>query len=244
MKATVVGYWGAFPKANEATTGYLFEHEGFQLLIDCGSGVVSKLQNFTSLEKLNAVILSHYHHDHIADLGVLQYGRMIKGILGEVDKELPIYGHIQDQDNFEKLTREGVTKGIAYSSEQTLQAGPFSIQFMRTNHPTVCYAMRLTAGDNSVVFTADTTYMEEFIDFSSNADLLIAESSFYDGQDAAPAGHMTCTEAAAIAQRANVGQLLLTHLPHFGNVDELLVQASSLYKGPISLATTGWTWEG
>ena len=45
MKMTVVGFWGGFPEAGEATSGYLFEHDGFLLLVDCGSGVLAQLQN-------------------------------------------------------------------------------------------------------------------------------------------------------------------------------------------------------
>lgn len=80
MKVTVIGYWGGFPAANEATSGYLFEHEGFRMLVDCGSGVLAKLQNYVSVEKLDAVVVSHYHHDHVADIGPLQYARLIKKI--------------------------------------------------------------------------------------------------------------------------------------------------------------------
>ncbi|MCX8046397.1 MAG: MBL fold metallo-hydrolase, partial [Anoxybacillus gonensis] len=43
MKVTVIGYWGAFPKKNEATSCYLFEHDGFRLLVDCGSGALAQL---------------------------------------------------------------------------------------------------------------------------------------------------------------------------------------------------------
>ena len=73
MQVTIIGHWGGYPKVDEASSGYLIEHEGFQILLDCGSGVLSKLQKFIQPEMLNGVILSHYHPDHIADIGVLQH---------------------------------------------------------------------------------------------------------------------------------------------------------------------------
>lgn len=77
MKMTVVGFWGGFPEAGEATSGYLFEHDGFRLLVDCGSGVLAQLQKYITPSHIDAVVLSHYHHDHVADIGVLQYARLI-----------------------------------------------------------------------------------------------------------------------------------------------------------------------
>ena len=77
MKMTVVGFWGGFPEAGEATSGYLFEHDGFRLLVDCGSGVLAQLQKYITPSDIDAVVLSHYHHDHVADIGVLQYARLI-----------------------------------------------------------------------------------------------------------------------------------------------------------------------
>ncbi len=35
MKITTIGWWGAYPNAGEATSGYLLESEGFSVLIDC-----------------------------------------------------------------------------------------------------------------------------------------------------------------------------------------------------------------
>lgn len=80
MKMTVVGFWGGFPEAGEATSGYLFEHDGFRLLVDCGSGVLAQLQKYITPSDIDAVVLSHYHHDHVADIGVLQYARLITSV--------------------------------------------------------------------------------------------------------------------------------------------------------------------
>ena len=100
MQVTIIGHWGGYPKVDEASSGYLIEHEGFQILLDCGSGVLSKLQKFIQPEMLNGVILSHYHPDHIADIGVLQHARLIRGLLGKKMECLPIYGHSSNKQEF------------------------------------------------------------------------------------------------------------------------------------------------
>ena len=72
MKLTVLGPCGGFPAAGEATSGYLLELDGRHILIDCGSGVLSNLFRFISLDQLDAVILTHLHTDHICDIPMLK----------------------------------------------------------------------------------------------------------------------------------------------------------------------------
>ncbi|MBO9128714.1 MBL fold metallo-hydrolase [Bacillus sp. 165] len=243
MKVTVVGYWGGYPEAGEATTGYLFEQDDFRLLIDCGSGVLSHLQKYIAPEQLDAVLISHYHHDHVADIGVLQYARLITSLGRDKLPELPIYGHAADKQGFASLTHEPYTKGIAYKPEEALQIGPFSITFMKTKHPAVCYAMRITGGEQTVVFTADSSYLSEFVSFANRADLFICECNLYENQDGAKIGHMNSKEAGSIAKEAEVTELLLTHLPHQGNIQQLAEQAGKVFEGKITLAHSGYTWE-
>src|SRR3712207_9222545 len=73
MKITVIGCWGAYPEKNEATTGYLLQTGEHNILIDCGSGILSRIQEYIPLNKIDSVILSHYHGDHVADIIPLQY---------------------------------------------------------------------------------------------------------------------------------------------------------------------------
>ncbi|MFY4774254.1 MBL fold metallo-hydrolase [Metabacillus sp. RGM 3146] len=244
MKLTVAGFWSGFPAANEATSGYLLESAGSRLLIDCGSAVVSQIQNYVSIQDLDAVILSHYHFDHAADIGPLQYANLITGLLQEKSKTLPIYGHPYDEEEFNKLTYKKVTEGIAYDPNQELLIGPFTIRFLKTIHPVECFAMSITDGTHKLVYTADSSYQDAFIPFSEGADLLISECSFYEGQDGTGPGHLTSIEAGTVAQRAGVKKLLLSHLPHFGNHSDLKIQAESVYVGQVSLAKSGFTWTG
>lgn len=236
MKLTIIGFWGGYPKQNAASSGYLLEHKGFQLLIDCGSGVLSKLQNMIQPEELDAVIISHYHPDHIADIGVLQHARLIQGYLGKDSPALPVYGHSFDEHEFAKLSYKEIMKGISYNPSEVLTVGPFKVSFLKTDHPVPCYAMRFEADGKSLVYTADSSYKEEFVHFSKGADLLLCECNFYGNQNGKPAGHMNSHDAGRLAQSAGVQQLILTHLPHYGNLPDLNHEASREFTGIIKLA--------
>ncbi|WP_050182733.1 MBL fold metallo-hydrolase [Domibacillus robiginosus] len=236
MNVTVLGCWGGFPKANEASSGYLIEHDGFKLLVDCGSAVLSKLQNHLKPADLNAVILSHYHADHVADIGVLQHALLIDSFTSKTREEpLTIYGH-NEADGFQILTYKNITKGIAYDPADTLQVGPFSISFFKTNHPAPCYAMKITDGTDTVVYTADTAFQKELASFAKGADVLLAESNLYKGMDGSSAGHMTAQQAGILAREAGIKTLVLTHLPHFGELEQLVQEAGEEFEGTILLA--------
>jgi ribonuclease BN (tRNA processing enzyme) len=236
LKLTVIGFWGGYPKQNGASSGYLLEHEDFKLLIDCGSGVLAKMQNIIKPEELDAVLISHYHPDHIADIGVLQHARLIQGFLGKSFPTLPIYGHSYDETEFAKLTYKEITKGIAYSPNEVLTVGPFQVSFLKTDHPVPCYAMRIEVNGKLLVYTGDSSFKEEFIEFGKDADLLLCECNFYQHQNGKPAGHMNSVDAGKFAASAGVKQLILTHLPHYGDISKLISEASSEYTGIIKLA--------
>lgn len=239
MKIIPIGIWGGYPKANEATSSFLIEHEGFHCLIDCGSGVLSSLQNYISLEELDAVVISHYHEDHIADIGSLQYSRLIQFYLNHPSPVLPIYGHTKDAGNFSRLSYKEQTIGIAISEDKVVQIGPFTVTFCRTDHPVYCLALKFTAQNRSIVLTADTGWRDELVDFASGADLLISEASVYEEHIGIAAGHMGGSEAGKLAQLANVKQLVLTHLPLHGKVEDILEAATQQYSGYTEIAVVG-----
>lgn len=242
MKLTVIGCWGGYPAPGEATSAYLIEKNNFNLLIDVGSGALSMLQNYKDIMDIDAVILSHYHKDHIADVGVLQYAWLTQSYLTELDEILPIYGHMEDGEEFSKLTHD-FTEGIAYDPDTKLNIGPFTITFLKTKHPVTCYGMHISDGAKSIVYTADTSYQDEWIDFSKEADLLITDCNFYAHQDGRQAGHMTSKEGGVIAKEAQVKELILSHLPQYGHHDQLIKEASRHFNGKIQLAKTGLVWK-
>lgn len=241
MKVTVIGCWGGYPKAGEATSGYLIQNGGYNLLVDCGSAVLSNLQKYINTDELDAVILSHYHYDHTADVGPLQYARLIKGRLGASLKPLSIYGPLEDSRDFERLTIKDVTEGIGYREEDELMVGPFGVRFLRTRHPVSCFAMKIFDESGCLVYTADSSYFDELSEFSKGADLIICECNLYSSQDGSAPGHMNSTDAALLAEKSGASHLLLTHLPQYGNITELEEDASRRFSGTVELASAGWS---
>jgi len=242
MKITTIGWWGAYPNANEASSGYLLESEGCCVLIDCGSGVLSRLQNYIALQNLDAVVLSHYHWDHVADIGCLQYASRILMDLGQREKPLPIYGHAED-DHLKGLDYLQYSKGYAIDPATPLQLGRLAFKFGRNDHPDPCLSMRVEKDSRCFVYITDTGYTTDLVEIARGADLLLCESSLYDEYRGRIPGHLTAGEAGQIAAAAGVQHLVLTHLPHFGTHSLLLEQAAVQFSGKIELAATGKVWQ-
>lgn len=235
MKISIIGHWGGFPQVGEATSGYLIEHNGFKLLLECGSGVVSSLQKLTDLGDINAVLISHYHYDHFCDIGPMQYARLIKTQLGQVNKTLPVYAP-KDSMFFNQMTLDDYTKGFQFDETSNLNIGPFKISFIKNIHPVSSYSIKIECDSKILTFSSDTSYFENLCDFFAESDILLCECSFYGNMDGTKAGHLNSKQAGTIAQKANVKKLVLTHLPHFGELNDLIKEAGEFYKGEIVLA--------
>ena len=241
IKLTIIGWWGAYPGAGQATSGYLLQTGKNNILLDCGSGVLEKVQSYLDLEQIDAVVLSHYHHDHVADLGCLQYAARVLMDLGKRANPLEIYGHAEDH-HFANLSYHDFTVGRAITTQTPLQLGEAVFSFWPNVHPDPCYSMRIESRGKVLAYISDTQWDDGLVEAARGADLLICESSLYDEYKGVVGGHLTAGEAGTIAREANVKRLVLSHLPHFGTHTDLLTQAGGVFNGPVDLAETGKSW--
>ncbi|WP_407890015.1 MBL fold metallo-hydrolase [Levilactobacillus sp. N40-8-2] len=225
MQLTVLGCYGGYPHNGIGTSSYLITSGDYHLLLDCGSGALLALEKQMSPLQLNAVLLTHYHHDHTADLGVLQYEwQLAQG--EKAEPLLPIYGHTADPLNFGSLTWPDSTVGKAYNPTQTLKLGPLTVDFILTHHPVPAYAPRITetATGATLAFTADTAAFAGLTAWAKSADVLLADTNFYANHQGT-AWHLTSTQAGELAKDAGVKRLLLTHLPQTGDLQQLAAEA-------------------
>lgn len=229
MKVTVLGIYGGYPYAGVPSSSYLIQEGDFNLLLDAGSGSLLALEKILDPLQLDGVLLSHYHHDHAADVGVLQYYWQLHQ--GQKKHEfLNIYGHTQDPSAYASLSLDGVAKGHSYNDFSTLDLGPFKIDFLRTVHPVPAYAMRIENEKGELlVYTADTAYFDGLVDFSKNADLIIADTNF-DSKKTGRIWHMTSIQSAELAKKSNAKSLLLSHLPQQINHSHLLNETIVIFK--------------
>jgi ribonuclease BN (tRNA processing enzyme) len=121
-------------------------------------------------------------------------------------------------------------------SEGRIEAGPFTVDLTRVNHPIETYGMRVEAGGRSLAYSADTGACDALVEIARGADLFLCEASYLDGDSNPPNVHLTGREAGEHAARADVGKLLLTHLVPWGDPTRTLGEAERSFDGDIEVA--------
>ena len=238
MRCRVIGMWGGFPKENGPCSGYLIEQDDFSILLDCGSGVLMEAQKYVNLNDINHVVLSHYHYDHCSDVGAYLFSRLVNTKIGRANELIQIYGPY-DEEMERRVGEVEFSKFSSFDEKSELQIGPFIFTFLRNIHPVETYSIKIECGNTKIVYTSDTSYMKELIDFAEEADLLIVESSLYEDMDGSSSGHMNSKEAGLLASQSKAKKVILTHLPHYGDLEDLLKSANKEGNNNIELAKPG-----
>jgi ribonuclease BN (tRNA processing enzyme) len=193
-------------------------------------------------EELDAVFLSHYHHDHCADLGCLQYASKFAIRFKRRIEPLFIFGN-QVSARFSVLTFKEYTVGRAINSDITIDLNGLKVTFFPTVHEEYNLAMRFEYEGKVMVYTGDLGPTTPIAPFCLDADLLLCETSLFEQEEGLFPGHMTTKQTAELAQKARVKTLLLTHFPHLGDVEKMPQEVRKYYNGPIRLAEINQTYE-
>lgn len=89
----------------------------------------------------------------------------------------------------------------------------------------------------SLVYTGDTAYFPELVEFCRGADVLISEATFPSemGEKASQWGHMTVAQAARLGKVAGVGRLFLIHfsprIKGVEGIEEVRREARAIFEG-------------
>jgi ribonuclease BN (tRNA processing enzyme) len=214
MRLTVLGGCGAWPAAGQACSGYLVEHDGFRLLIDPGYAIVPRLLELIDAVDVDAVLVSHSHPDHCADLHPLLRARTLRE---EPAPALPVHTLPGAVDRVLALDDSGALRGAAavvqFAAGDRFDVGPFQVQTWQLPHWVPNAGIRLTAGGTALAYTGDTGPSPALVELARGADLFLAEASFPERVPASAAEYLsTAQQAGQDAARAGAGRLLLTHL--------------------------------
>ena len=239
LTLTVLGCSGTHPGPGQPCSSYLVEYDGYRLLLDCGNGSLARLQQHIAIADIDAVLVSHLHADHFADLYGLYYARRF---LPDGPLPLPVYGPAGARDFIAQLLPGDeafpqVCRFTAAAAGETLELGPLTVRLFASYHPVETLASRVEAGGKVLAYSADSAPTSALVDCARDADLFVCDATWLERERPLPEGvHMTGAEAGAHAAAAGVGTLLVSHIYPSTDPAEVAAEASGAYGGTVLTA--------
>jgi len=209
MKIVFLGTNGWYSNDMGNTSCVLIDSAKYYIVFDAGDGIF-KLDQYITTEKPIMLFLSHLHLDHIIGLHVLGKFRFVQ--------KLSLYGYAGTKNGL-KIIRHPYTvpfTDLPLKIEiKDLQEGkhslPFPVICKLLVHADPCLGYRLELDNKIVTYCTDTGICKNLYELAENADLLITECSFKQGQAGWRWPHLKPEDAANTAKQASVKQLVLTH---------------------------------
>ncbi|AEH60845.1 beta-lactamase-like protein [Methanosalsum zhilinae DSM 4017] len=229
MKLTFLGTGVAIPQANRVQSGILIDTGRKPLLLDCGSGVLNRINDsgndHTSIEH---VVLTHLHLDHVSDLLCLIKANWLcgktdislygpAGTESYLNKLLDAYSYMKDKVD---IQINELIPGKSYIIEDT----GCTINSVRGIHSVPSLSYRVDTDSGSVVYTGDTEPSTSIMQLSNGADCLIHECSFPPGFETTNHTNPDMLAEMLDSNPPGCNEIYLTHLyPHMqGHENESL----------------------
>ncbi len=281
----LIGTSGMIPLPDRFLSSCLISYNGSSILIDCGEATQIALKKAKiSLSKIDAILITHLHGDHVLGLpGLLSsignagrqkpiniYGpigiyKALEGLLytvGYIPYELMV---IEMEENIEHkfdiigldvhaISLEHWISCFGYSFILNLKSRFLPDKAKELNVP-VSMWQKLHNGESvkiggkiivpemvlgekreplKISYCTDTRPIDNIINFAMDSNLFICEGMYGNEdkkEDAVSKKHMTFSEAASLAQKANVKRLWLTHFsPSMPNPEEYINIAQNIFE--------------
>lgn len=286
-----LGTSASAPSINRNLPSLMVKHDEFRFLIDCGEGTQRQiLQAGIGFKRLNRILITHGHLDHILGLaGLLStllrwetidtleiyggkaalsrvhdliYGVVLRGnhtsfnlalvpieegVFIEEDEfnitAIPVqhrgpdnYGYLfQEKGRYPFLPEKAQELGIP--------SGPWRRDLVNGKAVTLPDGRKIqpeqVLGDykagTRMVILGDVAETDSLLTYCDQADVLVTEATYLESEAemAQQFGHMTARQSAQLAVRANVKQLILTHLSRRYRERDILAEAQAVFANTI-----------
>lgn len=286
-----LGTSASAPSINRNLPAILVKHEEFRFLIDCGEGTQRQiLQAGIGFKRLNRILITHGHLDHILGLA----GLISTLLRWETIDSLEIYGGKAALNRVHDLIYGVVLRGnhtafdlsfVPVEEGVIIEEKEFSVTAIPVQHrgpdnfgylfqekgrypflPEKAEALNIPSGPwrrdlvngkaitlpdgrkikpeqvlgdykagTRMVVLGDVAETDTLITYCDQADALVTEATYLESEAemAQQFGHMTARKSAELASKANVKQLILTHLSRRYRERDVLAEAQAVFPNTI-----------
>ncbi|HVN30031.1 MAG TPA: MBL fold metallo-hydrolase [Candidatus Binataceae bacterium] len=221
MSLTLLGTGDAFASGGRAQAGYLLEAARKKILFEAGPGLMTELKRRDiKADTLDAVVISHLHGDHFGGLPFLFLEYM-----WESPRKRPITiagpEHLEQRTwtlmktmfaRFKLADLQAKVKWVVLEPGKSVRVAGLRLSSIRSPHttPDVSLSVKIVADGKTFVFSGDSGWNDELLDFCAGADLLLCECTYFESDHLR--FHMNYPELARNRERFKVKRMILTHL--------------------------------
>ena len=240
LSAAVCGSRSPLPSPGRAETCILITAGDDLFVVDIGDGSNDNLRSWNiNFRDIEAVLITHLHSDHIADLPGLHQNAWV---VGERSSKLKVFGP-EGVDQFTQGIEMAYAHDYVFRNEHhgnaiaPLEFAGFDTSVIDLNNPVIfdngelkitafrvvhepiepALGFKFSYKGRSIVITGDTSYTQSVIDNSMNADVLFHE---------AQANHMLAVMEKSLMSRG--AELLATVLDDITTYHTTLVEAAEI----------------
>jgi len=242
MELTIVGSGTAALEARRGPSGYVLKTGAQYNLLDGGTGTLLKcLQAGVSYKEIDRLFYTHLHPDHTIDLVPFLFAT--KHTPGYTrTRKLEIFGPVGFHaflDKFVDVFGSGMLD-VAYEieikelDETELTLASFKVESRLMQHSQNAIGYRFEMDGRVFAYSGDTDVCAGVLELAKNADVLLLECSFPDGEKVT--GHLTPSEAGRIAAMAEVKRLILTHIYPPVQAERIMTGVEEQFSGSVEIA--------
>jgi ribonuclease BN (tRNA processing enzyme) len=250
MKLTVLGSGTSVPHPQRSTPSHWLETSKGIILLDIGPDAPHRMaQEQLDWPNLDAIWISHFHLDHIGGLTPFLFGAKWAPQIQNRSRPLSIFGPaglgqlinaVNDSNNYRLFEQAFAIHIVEVAETCDFEILPgLTATTCSTPHTKESLALRLKDADSKLfVYTSDTGFSDDLVQFARDASLLLMECSYRRNKPVQK--HLELADAMLLAHNCRPEKLVLTHLyPEWDNVD-LVSEAKALWSGETIEARDGF----
>lgn len=242
MRIDVIGSSGTYPVPGRPTAGFLFTQGSTRVWCDTGPGTFTGIPIDSDL--VDAVVISHQHPDHSADLLIAFHGWNYRP---DPRRGVPVYAPQAVWDRVVAYLEKGPDSDLyevfdfrpVWTGDR-IDIGDMSVSFVEMDHPVPTVGSRWEANNRSLFYTADTGPAGGWREEARDVDVMLSEAS-YQGrtEDKEYSQHLTAGEAGEIAREVGARSLILTHVPPYLDPARSVHEAELTFDRAVQFAVPG-----